>query len=353
MLWPSLRRTREPSCLQPRRHRTSAAGYDGGLCPARARHLVSAGAARQRRAGRDRRRHPRQPGRDRRRRDRLGQDDAAAEDLPRARPHAHRAHPAAPASPPARSPSASPRSCRSQLGTLVGYKVRFTDKVVRRHAHRADDRRHPAQRDPPRPAAAPLRHDHHRRGARAHAQRRLPARLPARASCPSAPTSRSIVTSRDDRPRELRRDTSPTPTGEARARSSRCPAAPIPVEIRYRPLVDEDRRRRRRRRRGDEEPTTWQGIVGGAARARPRGAGRRARVPPRRGRDPRRRGCRARRVRERTRSPTEVLPLYGRLSAAEQHRVFERSRRSPACAAASCSPRTSPRRASRCPASAT
>ncbi len=51
-------------------------------------------------------------------------------------------------------------------------------------------------------------------------------------------------------------------------------------------------------------------------------------------------------------APTEVLPLYGRLSAAEQHRVFERST-VPVSAAASSSPRTSPRRASRSPASGT
>ena len=96
-----------------------------------------------------------------------------------------------------------------------------------------------------------------------------------------------------------------------------------PVEIRYRPLVaeateddDDDRRREaatdrlprrhhRRARELDREP-----------------ARRCARVPPRRDRDPR---CRGRRPRPRTCPGTEVLPLYGRLSAAEQHRVFEPS----------------------------
>ena len=61
---------------------------------------LPAGAAGQRAPRRDRRGDPRPPGRRRRRRDRLGQDDPAAEDLPRARPRrrdgADRPHPAPP-----------------------------------------------------------------------------------------------------------------------------------------------------------------------------------------------------------------------------------------------------------------
>ncbi len=56
----------------------------------------------------------------------------------------------------------------------------------RPHAGPADDRRHPAGRGAARPDAARLRHDHRRRGPRAVAQHRLPARLP-RAAAPPAP----------------------------------------------------------------------------------------------------------------------------------------------------------------------
>ena len=158
-----------------------------GYARARTRHLVPAGAARQRRAGRDRARDPRPPGRHRRRRDRLGQDDAAAEDLPRARPHPHRAHPAAPhrRAHDRRAHRRRARGAARHDGRLQGALHR---QGAGRHARRAHDRRHPAQRDPPRPAAAPLRHDHRRRGPRALAQRRLPDRLPRRRSCRSAPT---------------------------------------------------------------------------------------------------------------------------------------------------------------------
>ena len=39
----------------------------------------------------------------------------------------------------------------TQLGDAVGYKVRFTDQVERRHAGQGDDRRHPAGRAADRP----------------------------------------------------------------------------------------------------------------------------------------------------------------------------------------------------------
>ncbi len=57
-------------------------------------------------------------------------------------------------------------------------------------------------------------------------------------------------------------------------------------------------------------------------------------------------------IRSRNLPHTEVLPLYGRLSSAD-HTASSSRRRRRACAAASCSPPTSPRRASRCPASRT
>ncbi len=45
-----------------------------------------------------------------------------------------------------------------------------------RRLHQGHDRRHPAGRDPGRPRSPRVRHDHHRRGPRALAQHRLPAR---------------------------------------------------------------------------------------------------------------------------------------------------------------------------------
>ena len=78
----------------------------------------------------------------------------------------------------------------SPLGEVVGFKMRFTDQVGDAHAGQADDRRRPAGRDRARPAAAPVRHDHPRRGPRAEPQHRLPAGLPrpaaAAASRPEA-----------------------------------------------------------------------------------------------------------------------------------------------------------------------
>ena len=51
-----------------------------------------------------------------------------------------------------------------------------------RRVRQADDRRHPAGRDPGRPAARRVRHDHHRRSARAQPQHRFPAGLPEAAA---------------------------------------------------------------------------------------------------------------------------------------------------------------------------
>ena len=74
------------------------------------------------------------------------------------------------------------------LGEHVGYKVRFNDTLSAGRLDQADDRRHPAGRDADRSAAAGLRHDHHRRGARAQPEHRLPARLPeAAAAAPARP----------------------------------------------------------------------------------------------------------------------------------------------------------------------
>ena len=93
-------------------------------------------------------------------------------------------------SPRAPSPSASPTSSTSQLGDGGRLRGALQRPLGRGHARAADDRRPAARRDPARPAAAPLRHDHRRRGARAQPEHRLPARLPQARSCPRGPTSR-------------------------------------------------------------------------------------------------------------------------------------------------------------------
>lgn len=167
---------------------------------------LSRRAARQSAQGRHRRRDPGPPGRDRRGGDRLRQDHAAAQDLPRTRarrPRADRAHPAAP---PRRAHRG--RAHRRRAGHRTRRHRRLQGAVHRhqrrRHPRQADDRRHPAGRDPGRPDAAPLRHDHHRRGPRAQPQHRLPARLPQAApAAPPGPQGDHHL--RDDRPRAVRR----------------------------------------------------------------------------------------------------------------------------------------------------
>ena len=73
----------------------------------------------------------------------------------------------------------------------------------RRHLHQVHDRRHPAGRNPVRPLAVALRHAHHRRGARAQPQHRLPARLPAAAAA-QAPRPEADRHLGDHRHRALR-----------------------------------------------------------------------------------------------------------------------------------------------------
>ena len=74
----------------------------------------------------------------------------------------------------------------TELGSAVGYQVRFTDQSSDEHAGQGDDRRHPAERDAARPAAAALRHADHRRGARAQPQHRLHPGLPQAAAADPA-----------------------------------------------------------------------------------------------------------------------------------------------------------------------
>ena len=139
------------------------------------------GAAGRAARRRHRRGDPRAPGRHRLRRDRLGQDHAAAEDLPRRRarraradrPHAAAAHRRARGrrahrAGAGRAGSAGPSATRSASPTSTrpdAYVKLMTDGILL--AETQGDR-----------GAGRLRHHHRRRGARAQPQHRLPARLP-------------------------------------------------------------------------------------------------------------------------------------------------------------------------------
>ena len=133
---------------------------------------------------------------------------------PRQRRRPDRPHPAAPdrrverrQADRRRAEDAARRGRRLQ-GALPG-------PAVGRRERQADDRRHPARRDAERSAAARLRHDHRRRGARAQPQHRLPARPPAPdPAAPARPARRRHVG--DDRRRPLRAATSPAPTARRR-----------------------------------------------------------------------------------------------------------------------------------------
>ena len=77
-----------------------------------------------------------------------------------------------------------------ELGGLVGYQVRFTDRVgadtrvkLMTDGILLNEMHHDR-------LLTQVRHDHHRRGARAQPHHRLPARLPEDSCCRSVPTSR-------------------------------------------------------------------------------------------------------------------------------------------------------------------
>ena len=153
-------------------------------------------------------------------------------------------------------------------------------------------------RDGPRPQLRPLRHADHRRGARAQPEHRLHPRLPAPAAARTArPEGHHHLG--DDRPGAVRRG--------LRRRADRRGVRP---HLSGRGALPADRGRR-----------------GRASRAR-RSATRSTSCPPRApatswSSSP----ASARSATPRTllagRDRLEVLPLYARLSAAEQHRVFE------------------------------
>ena len=187
------------------------------------RAVLPGGAADHRPARRAARRAAGQPGRDRGRRDRVGQEHAAAEDLPGARARRAGARSATPSpggSPPGPSPSASPRSSASRSGDRWATPSASPTRS-------ATDTRVKVMTDgillteiAARPAAARLRHDHRRRGPRAQPEHRLHPRLPQAAPARAGPTSRSWSPRPPSTP-----SGSPSTSRRARpARSSRCRA---------------------------------------------------------------------------------------------------------------------------------
>ncbi len=237
------------------------------------------------------------PGRDRRRGDRLGEDHPAAEDLPgpgTRRAGDDRAHPAAPAGGPHGG-----RTHRTGAGDPARRPRRLQGPVHRpgrrRHAGQADDRRHPAGGDPAGPPAAPVRHAHHRRGARAQPQHRLHPRLPqTAAAAPTRPEGDHHFG--DHRPGAvlppLRRR-----AGDRGLRPHLSGGGPLPA----------DRRGGRRRPRPDPGDLRR---GGGAVR---RGAGGHPRLPQRRAGDPRHRRRAEKAPPARHRDPAAVrAPVGGR-----------------------------------------
>ena len=200
-----------------------------------------------------------------------------------------------------------------EVGGLVGYQVRFsdhvgagtkiklmTDGILLAEIHR--DR-----------MLRTLRHDHHRRGARTQPHHRLPARLPqaAAAETPGPEAHHHLGHHRPGQLLPALRTAPPDRRGER---------THVSVEIRYRPLVAE----------ATEEDDDGGG--GGAHRFLDginAALDELAREPSGdvlvflSGENEIRDAEDA--IRGRNLPGTEVLPLYGRLSAADQHRVFRTS----------------------------
>ncbi len=108
------------------------------------------------------------------------------------------------------------RPHRRGAGLAAGTRRGLQDPLRRDHQpaelHQADDRRHPAGRDPERPAARPVRHDHPGRGPRAVAEHRFPDRAPEAAPAAAAGPEGDHHLGHDRR-RPLRRALCRTPLG--------------------------------------------------------------------------------------------------------------------------------------------
>ena len=238
----------------------------------------------------------------------LGQDDAAAQALPRAR--ARRAR--------ARSRHTQPRRLAArtvaeriadELGVAArgGGRLRraLQRPLARGHARARDDRRPAAGRDPARPPAAPLRHDHRRRGARAQPQHRLPARLREAHPPAAAPTSSWS----SPRRRSTRSASAATSATRRWSRSrgaptrSRSATGPSSSPTMRRPTSSATRSRRSATPSTSslrERPGDVLVFLSGEREIRDTADALAGRLGP----------------------GVELLPLYARLSTAEQHKVF-------------------------------
>ena len=233
---------------------------------ARARHgrgaaVLPAGTAGRAARRRDRRGDPRAPGGHRLRRDGLGQDDAAAQDLPRGRarrarpdrPHAAAAHRRARGRgahrPGARQrrwarPSAT-RSASPTTRSRDAYIKLMTDGILLAETQ--------GDRD-----CCRLRHDHRRRGARAQPQHRFPARLPEAAAA-AAPRPQADHHLGDARRRALRAALRARRRARAGDRGVRADLYPVddPLSAALRPrAATRPTTRRNSRRRSSRRPRT-------------------------------------------------------------------------------------------------
>ena len=198
----------------------------------------------------------------------------------------------------------------TELGDVtVGLQGPLHRPGRRQHPGQADDGRHPARRADRRPEPLALRHPDRRRGPRAQPQHRLPPGLP-HAAAPPAPGPQGRHHLRDDRHRALRpalRGRPAPPCRSSRSPAARIPSScatgrswtpttprPTPTATRSRPSATPSPSCSARAR-----ATSWCSSPASARSA----------TPPTR--------CAKRDFRN-----TEILPLYARLSTAEQHRVF-------------------------------
>ena len=153
-----------------------------------------------------------------------------------------------------------------------------------------------------------VRHDHHRRGARAQPQHRLPARLSEDSCSQSARDLKVVITSATIDAERFSQHFGGAPVIEVSGRL-------YPVEVRYRPVA------------GDAEDTTRdeeeQALADAVDELCREGPGDMLVFLPgeREIRDA------AEVLRKRRARAVEILPLYSRLSAAEQDRVFKPGRR--------------------------
>ena len=285
-----------------RRRRERRAPHRRAACERADDHLPR--PARQRSPRRHRRGDPRPPGGGRRRRDGQRQDDAAAEDPARARPRHQRADRAHAAAPHRRARRRRPRrgGARRRARRRRRLPGALHRPLERAHARQGDDRRHPARRDRSTTGCSSAT-------TRSSSTRRTSGRSPStsssatsRRSCRGAPTSRSSSPRPPSTPRA-------SPSTSTTRRSSRSAAAPTRSRCATRRTASRTATTATRSRRSaTPSPSCSTRAPATSSCSSPASA---------------RSATRPRRCKGLSLKGTEILPLYGRLSAAEQHQVFE------------------------------